>query len=98
MDFPITPQAVGTLIGAAFGAGVLTQWLKHFLGDWKYIPVFVLLLNLLIQVGAVVAMGSLDWWGAGARGFLGASISVFGYEMINNLLGAFGVGSRATPQ
>lgn len=95
MDFPLTPEAVATLVGAAFVAGLLTQWLKKYLGDWRYIPVVVLLFNIVIQLGAIVALGSLDWWGAVSRGFLGASISVFGYELINNLLGVFNLGSRA---
>lgn len=95
MDFPISPDAVKTLVGAAFIAGVITQWLKKYLGDSRWIPVFVLLLGILIQLGAVMLTGGLDWWGAVMRGFLAASITTFGYEVVANLLGVFGIGDRA---
>lgn len=95
MDFPISSEMVATLVGAAFVAGLLTQWLKKYLGDWRWTPLFVLLLSITIQLGATVMSGKLDWWGACAWGFLGASIATFGYEIITNLLGVVGIGARA---
>lgn len=95
MDFPITPEAFGTLIGAAFAAGLLTQWLKRYLDDWRYTPIVVLGLSIAIQLAATMAAGDYDWWRAGALGVLGASIATFGYEVIANLLGVVGVGQRA---
>lgn len=95
MDFPITPEAVGTLVGAAFMAGILTQWLKKYLGDWRWTQLLVLVLSIALQLGATVYSRRFDWWGACMWGFLGASITAFGYEAIANLLGIFGAGSRA---
>lgn len=96
MDFPITAEALATLVSAAFAAGLATQWLKKYLGDWRFTPILVLALSIVVQLAATVYSGQMDWWSAVALGFIGASIATFGYETILNLLGVVGKGSRAS--
>jgi len=93
-SFPLDPIGLLDPAVAALLAGLLAQWLKSYLPDWRYTNLLVLALAVAAELGAA-ALGSHDWWGAAWAGFLGASIATFGYETVKNLGGAAGLGARA---
>ncbi len=93
--FPLDPGGLLNPVAAAALAGLLAQWLKLYLPDWRYTNLLVLTLAVAAEVVATWLSGAHDWWGAAWVGFLGASLATFGYEAVNNLLGLAGVGVRS---
>jgi hypothetical protein len=93
--FPLDPAGLLNPAAAALLAGLLAQWLKSYLADWRYTNLLVLVLAVATQLAATAVSGSHNWWGAAWAGLLGASIATFGYEAIQNLTGSAGFGARA---
>ncbi|HOG47375.1 MAG TPA: hypothetical protein PLJ35_15220 [Anaerolineae bacterium] len=96
--FPLDPAGLLNPGVAAALAGLLAQWLKGYLPEWRYTNLLVLTLAVAIELAAVAVAGTNNWWGAACAGFLGASIATFGYETLQNLSGAAGLGTRAQEQ
>jgi len=97
--FPVTAQALWTLLGATVWSALMTQWVKHYLPDWRWTNLLALGLTLLLvlPVGIlIIAQGTL-----GERivqsilmSVAGTGLATWGYEGVVNLLGMAGVGSR----
>jgi hypothetical protein len=93
-SFPLDPSGLLDPTAAALLAGLLAQWLKAYLPNWRYTNLLVLALAVAAELAAAALTGQ-NWWSAGWAGFLGASVATFGYEAIQNLSGAAGLGARA---
>ncbi len=91
--FPLDPG--GLLNPAVALAGLVAQWLKAYLPEWRYTNLLVLGLAIAAELVATWLSGAHNWWGALWVGFLGASVATFGYETIRNLAGLAGAGPRA---
>lgn len=88
------PRGFLTVPMAALVTIIATQWLKHYLPDWRFTPLLALVLAIVTQVVAVTIVGSGLYFEAVGVGALGATLAVFGYETIVNLLAFAGVGPR----
>ena len=84
IDFPITGEALLTVLGSAAFSVLISMWLKHYLADWRYTNLFVLGIAELFAVTARLLVG-----------MIGATLATFGYETVTNLLGLAGVGRRS---
>ena len=100
IDFPITVGAFLTIAGSALFAGLVAQWLKAYLPDWRYTNVLVLV--LAVAAAEVAQCIASAWQPTGASlfeafllGFFGASLATWGFETIANLLGKLGYGKRS---
>jgi hypothetical protein len=97
--FPVSPEAVLTVVGAAIVAALIAQWVKQYMGDTYWVPLIVLGLTEAICIAAVwTSTGAFDrkaLFEASMLGFSAASLAVFGYELIFNLLGKAGIGPRS---
>lgn len=97
--FPVTAQTLWTLLGATVWSVLMTQWIKHYLPDWRWTNLLALGLTLLLvlPVGIlIIAEGTL-----GERivqsilmSVAGTGLATWGYEALLNLLGLAGVGAR----
>jgi len=94
-SFPLDPNGLLNPAVAAALAGLVGQWLKSYLGEWRYTNLLVLALAIAAELAAAWVAGSHNWWGAIWAGFLGASLATFGYETVRNLGGLAGLGPRA---
>ena len=94
--FPLDPGGLLNPVAAAALAGLLAQWLKAYLGEWRYTNLLVLALAATAELAATWLSGAHNWWGALWVGLLGASIATFGYETVRNLSGLAGAGPRAS--
>ena len=83
--FPLDPGGLLDPVAAAALAGLLAQWLKAYLPDWRYTNLLVLGLAVAVELAAAAVSGTGNWWSALWAGFLGASIATFGYETVRNL-------------
>ncbi len=92
---PLDPGGLLNPLAAAAMAGLLAQWFKAYLPDWRYTNVLVLVLAVAIELCAAWLAGTRAWWSAVWIGFIGASIATFGYEAVMNLFGLAGAGPRA---
>lgn len=100
IEFPLTPESGLSILGAATFASLVGLWLKQFLNEWRYTPLLILLIAELAANGAqlINTMGqprAADMYTAVMLGFFGATLAVFGYEVISNLLGLAGIGKRS---
>lgn len=101
IEFPISVQGILTVGGVAVFAALAAQWLKSYLPDWRYTTLLVLFLSVLT---AVIAQCIATGWQPTSEaifvavliGVFGASLAVYGYESVLNLLGKAGVGPRKT--
>ena len=99
IEFPVTVGAILTVGGAAIFAALVAQWLKSYLADWRYTTLLVLAIALVV---AVMAQCIATGWRPNSEaifvavliGFFGATLAVYGYETVLNLLGKAGVGPR----
>jgi hypothetical protein len=91
---PLDPGGLLNPLAAAAMAGLLAQWLKAYLPDWRYTNVLVLVLAVAVELCAAWLAGTHAWWSAVWIGFVGASIATFGYEAVMNLFGLAGAGPR----
>jgi uncharacterized membrane protein YeaQ/YmgE (transglycosylase-associated protein family) len=98
-NFPITAAMLYTLVGAILFAGLATQWLKKYLGDWRFTGLVCLALAVAFEFAAAwVSQGKMDAeiaFAAVLLGVVGASVATFGYETIVNMLGLIGKGPRS---
>ncbi|MDI7277612.1 MAG: hypothetical protein QME94_16665 [Anaerolineae bacterium] len=94
-SIPLEPGGFLSPVAAAALAGLLAQWLKAYLPDWRFTNLFVLALAVAAELAAAWVAGTRAWWAAAWLGFLGASIATFGYEAVMNLFGLAGAGPRA---
>jgi hypothetical protein len=98
-NFPINAAMLYSAVGAILFSGLMTQWLKKYLENWR----FTSLLCLGLAVGFELAAAWISQKGLSAEvafsavllGILGASVATFGYEVIVNLLGLVGKGPRS---
>jgi hypothetical protein len=98
--FPVTSAMLWTLGGATVWAVLMSQWIKHYLPDWRWTNLLTLglTLALIMPVGVfIVAQGAI-----GERivqsllmSFAGASFACYGYEFVLNGLGLAGIGQRS---
>jgi hypothetical protein len=97
-DLITTPQGLLNPLAAAVAAEIIALWANKYLADWRYLPLLVLALSVGVEGLAAYASGlALTRANAFAvlwLGFLGASIAVFGREVIFNLLGLLDLGPR----
>jgi hypothetical protein len=98
-QFPITAEMLYTLAGAILFAGLMTQWLKAYLGDWRFTGLVCLALAVAVEFAAAwVSQGGMNAqiaFAACLLGLVGASVATFGYETIVNMLGLVGKGPRS---
>jgi hypothetical protein len=100
IDFPISPEALLTIFGSALAGGVIGLWVKHYLPDWRFTNLLVLILcEVFVITAQVVATSGQPTGGevfiAFLIGFFGASVATFGYEVIANFMGFAGYGKRS---
>ena len=99
IDFPITGEALLTVLGSAAFAVVISMWLKHYLADWRFTNLLVLGISELFAVAArLIVGGPVDGpgiLGAVLVGLAGATLATYGYETVTNLLGLAGIGRRS---
>lgn len=101
IEFPVTVGAILTVGGVAMFAALVGQWLKSYLAEWRYTTLLVLGLAL---IAAIIAQCIATDWRPSSEalfvavliGFFGATLAVYGYETVVNLLGKAGVGPRKT--
>ena len=102
IDFPITGEALLTVLGSAAFAAVISMWFKHYLPDWRWTNLFVLGISEMFAVAARLIVGGPVTWpgilGAVLVGIAGASLATFGYEAVTNWLGLAGIGKRSDVQ
>lgn len=98
-DFPITAGALYSFLGAILFTGLVTEWLKKYLAEWRFINLVALAIAFVfeffagwIMTKAITAELTLT---AFLLAFGAASVATFGYEMLFNLLGKLGVGRRS---
>lgn len=100
MDFPITVRDFLSIAGISLFAGLVVQWLKEWITEKRLLNLVALALAL---AAAVVAQCVIAEWkptseqvfAAVLIGFFAASVTCFGYEVIQNVRGLLGAGSRA---
>ena len=99
IDFPITGEALLTVLGSAAFAVVVSMWLKHYLADWRFTNLLVLGISELFAVAArLIVGGPVDGpgiLGAVLVGLAGATLATYGYATVTNLLGLAGIGRRS---
>ncbi|MCK9597637.1 MAG: hypothetical protein M0R06_01275 [Sphaerochaeta sp.] len=98
-QFPINAAMLYSMVGAILFAGLLTQWLKKYLEEWKFTSLLCLGLAVGFEFAAAwISQGKMNAeiaFAAILLGILGASVATFGYEVIMNMLGLIGKGPRA---
>ena len=100
MEYPITPEAFLTVAGVALFVGVVTQWGKEYLKDWRWTNIAAL---GLAEVCSLIAQFIIAEWHptatqifvAAMTGFFGTTVATYGYELIQNVRGLIGAGPRA---
>ena len=100
INFPVDPAALLTVAGMALLSGLIGEWLKRHIPDWRWTNVVVL---VVAEVVAIVTQlvatnfkpSALAIWAAMIVAFFGASVATYGYETIFNILGFLGVGKRS---
>ena len=100
MNIPITIEALASFAGGLFLAAVAGLWLKGFLKDWRFTPIMVLAVTVILVEGA-------NWLAYGAEftarqaglaafwALFAATLETWGYEAVVNVLGRMGVGRRS---
>lgn len=98
-NFPINAAMLYTAAGAILFSGLATQWLKHYLANWKFTSLLCLGLAVGVEFAAAwISQGKMTaeiGFAAFLLGLLGASVATFGYEVIVNMLGLLGKGPRS---
>jgi len=100
IEFPITVASFLTVLGIALTSTLVVQWIKSYLAEWRYTNLVALGLALVLSE---IAQAILMQWhptaegifAAGLIGFFGATLGCFGNELVKNLLGKIGIGSRS---
>ena len=100
MEYPTTVQAFLTIPSVAIFGGLLTQWLKRYLPDWRFTQLLTLAVCVVVAILAQLiistwAPSGAEVWRAAKIGLYGGSVATLGYEGINNILGSLGRGPRA---
>lgn len=99
IPFPVEAAQLLTVAGVAVFSGLLGEWLKRYLPDWRWTNLLVLAIALALSAGALAvqlyAPVLEPFLNVLLVAFAGASLATFGYETIMNLLGVLGVGKRA---
>lgn len=99
-EIPIDVYAFAQVAGVAVFVGVVLQWAKKLLGDWRWTNLLGLVLG---EVASVVA-GIIIFGGKPSAdvifsslmiGFFGASVACFGYEGLLNIIGMLQFGPRS---
>ena len=100
MDFPITVRDFLSIAGISLFAGLVVQWLKEWITEKRLLNLMALALALAAAVVAQCVIA--EWRPTGEQvfaavliGFFAASTTCFGYELIVNVRGMLGKGSRA---
>ena len=100
MTIPITIESLASFGGGLFLAAVAGLWLKHYLSDWRYTPIFVLGLTFVLVEAAnwLYYAAAFTWQQAGLAAFwalFASTLETWGYEAVVNVLGTMGVGKRS---
>lgn len=99
-EFPLDVYGFASVAGVAVFVGVVLQWVKKLLPDWRYTN----LVGLALGEAAAVAAGVIIFGGKPGPdvifsslmiGFFGATVATFGYEGLLNILGALQFGPRS---
>ncbi len=100
MEFPVTPEAVLTVVGIASVTYVLTALFKVYLGDWRFTNLLAWIIASVISF--VAAWGVAGWdiyktdlFKAAMTALFGVGLATFGHEFMSNMFGYFGAGPRA---
>ena len=99
-DLMLTPESLLHPLAAAVVGELLTLWLERYLKEWRYTPLLTLILCILVQLATALTITRtltlITAWKAAWFGFLGASVAVFGREVVLNIVGLFDRGPRDT--
>lgn len=89
IEFPVGPEAFLSVLGVAIFGSLVTQWLKRYVA----LDLVVNLVTLALCEAAAI-MGALilaqwrpaayDVFSAVTLAFIGATLAVFGYEVVKN--------------
>jgi len=100
VDFPITVRDFLSIAGISLFAGLVVQWLKEWISEKRLLNLVALALALAAAVVAQCVIA--EWKPTGEQifaavliGFFAASVTCFGYEVIQNVRGLLGAGNRA---
>lgn len=100
LEFPVSSEALLTLFGGVIVAAICGLWLKHYLADWRYTPLFVLLCTELMLL--LVLFASSAWRPSAERiisvaviALVAATLESWGYEALINIIGKMGFGPRS---
>jgi len=105
-EFPISPQALGSVAGIAIVAAVIKLWLEHQRPEWRGIPLTVLGLSAGVVVVVRTALVWSEGWPAAPDlvlievqalviALFGASVGVFGRQVLVAILGTIGLGPES---
>lgn len=97
-DLTISVEALGTVLGASIIVAILTMFTKHYLPDWRFTPLLVLLQAEVMCISANLIVEPPSGTGvanAALTGLVASALAVFGYEAVINALGRAGVGPRS---
>jgi len=89
-----SPNGHMTVQMAAVVTIIATQWLKHYLPDWRFTQLLALLIAVGSQMAAVALAATGFWFEAFWTGVMGATVASFGYELLANLASFAGIGPR----
>ena len=94
----LTPESLLHPLAAAVLAELLTLWLERYLDDWRWTPLLTLILCIIVQAATAAVVPApftaRAAWQALWFSFIGASIAVFGREIVLNIAGIFDRGPR----
>ncbi len=99
IEFPVA-RGLLTVAGMALFCGLVIQWIKHALPDWRLTNLAALAVSLVVGMIALLVTTNFQPGGeqvldAALVAFCGASLATFGYETIANILGFMGLGRRS---
>ena len=99
MEYPVTVEALLTVLGVALFGSAVTQWLKKYLSDWRWTQLVVLGTCEVASIAAgwISAEGHMTYnqlMNSLMTGFWGATLATFGYEAVQNWRGLLGQGPR----
>lgn len=98
LELPLLAEGFLDVRVAAIVCVLATQWLKGYLGDWRYTNLLALGITVGVELLAAGLAGEGAWFAAAWAGVVGASLATFGYEALTNMAGRAGVGPRAGRQ
>lgn len=89
IEFPTGPEAFLSVLGVAIFGSLVTQWLKRYVALDLVVNVVTLVLCELAAIMGTLILAqwrpaAYDLFSAVMLGFVGATLAVFGYEVVKN--------------